>query len=415
MNNFRIFSRCFTLGFLGLKAATFAFGAFGFGIFCIGTSFGLSAAPFIPNSDSEVLETLPLKAADPVAKELRELRDALLKNPQDSDRAVALSQRYFELASAEGDPRYIGYAEAAIRPWLGKDIPIEIQYTRALLRQYRHEFLNAIQDLDDVLQRNPTHVDALAWKWALYLVMADYPQARDQCVRRREVSSLLSQAACVASIDSLTGKASAAYAGLASALKRDPDRTPDYLQWVLTRLGEIALRAGEASRAERHFREAIATGVIDGYVLAAYADLLLDQNRPREVVTLLRDWARSDILLLRLAIAEKMLASATAAARVQTLADRFTDAGRRGDKLHLAEEARFELVLRNNPDKAVQLAAENWTALQREPRDARILLEAALAAKNPAAARPAMDWLLQNGYQETRHLTLEKALRGLQQ
>lgn len=404
---FHGFSTYVRIGGLSLKASAFAFG--------IGISFALPAAPFIPGSDSQVLETLPLKAADPIAKELRELREALAKNPNDSDRAVVLSQRYFELASAEGDPRYIGYAEAVIRPWLGQEIPIEIQYTRALLRQYRHDFLNSIKDLDDVLQRNPVHTDALAWKWGLYLVMADYAQARELCVRRREVASLLSQTACVASIDSLTGNATAAYSKLESALKRDPDRTPDYLQWVLTRLGEIALRAGDASRAERHFRGAIATGVTDGYVLAAYADLLLDQNRPRDVVTLLRDWTRSDILLLRLAIAEKMLASATAAARLQALADRFADAGRRGDKLHLAEEARFELVLRNNPARAVQLAQENWMVLQREPRDARILLEAALAAKNPAAASPALDWLRQNGYQETRFLDLEKALRGLEQ
>ena len=41
---------------------------------------------------------------------------------------------------------------------------------------------------------------------------------------------------------------------------------------------------------------------------------------------------------------------------------------------------------------ALRLAAENYRS-QREPRDARILLEAALAAKQYAAAQPALDWL----------------------
>lgn len=41
---------------------------------------------------------------------------------------------------------------------------------------------------------------------------------------------------------------------------------------------------------------------------------------------------------------------------------------------------------------ALALAADNW-ALQREPRDARILLEAALAVGDPAAAAPVLDWL----------------------
>ena len=237
-----------------------------------------SAAPFIPGSDAQVLETLPTKAGDPVAKELRELRAVLAKNPGDMERAIVLAQRYIDLASAEGDPRYVGYAEAVIRPWLKADIPVEIQFTRALLRQYRHDFINAISDLDSVLARSPGHADALAWKWALYVVMADYDKARDGCEKRRGVASGASFAACVASIDSLTGKAGEAYASLDAALKREPDHSADFRQWALTRLGEFALRAGDKVKAERHFKEAMASGVTDGYVLGAYADLAFEQR-----------------------------------------------------------------------------------------------------------------------------------------
>jgi hypothetical protein len=54
------------------------------------------------------------------------------------------------------------------------------------------------------------------------------------------------------------------------------------------------------------------------------------------------------------------------------------------------------LHLLDRPRAALELARRNW-ATQREPADARILLEAALAANDPAAAQPVLDWLGRTG------------------
>src|SRR3989304_6269353 len=70
-----------------------------------------AAAPRIPASDAEVLEHLPIKTSDPRQRELRQLRQAVASDPSNPDPALRLAERYFEIASAEGDPRYIGYAE----------------------------------------------------------------------------------------------------------------------------------------------------------------------------------------------------------------------------------------------------------------------------------------------------------------
>ena len=72
---------------------------------------------------------------------------------------------------------------------------------------------------------------------------------------------------------------------------------------------------------------------------------------------------------------------------MRTLKSRFDAAALRGDKLHQQEEARFHLHLLERRARALSLARENWT-LQREPRDARILLEAALAANDPRPRSP---------------------------
>ena len=134
----------------------------------------------------------------------------------------------------------------------------------------------------------------------------------------------------------------------------------------------------------------------DPYLLGAYADFLLDQDRPGEVLELLEDESRIDPLLLRLALAERRLGAATFDEHVALLQDRFDAARRRGDSVHLREEARFTLHLLDRPGEALELARRNW-ATQREPADARILLEAALAASKPAAAQPVLDWLERTG------------------
>ena len=110
---------------------------------------------------------------------------------------------------------------------------------------------------------------------------------------------------CRAAADSLSGRAEAAAAALAAALQAAVDARPEERLWALTRWAEIAERRGDAAGAERAFRDALALGVADVYLQAAYADFLLDRGRAAEVLVLLKDGARADVLLLRLALAAK--------------------------------------------------------------------------------------------------------------
>ena len=163
----------------------------------------------------------------------------------------------------------------------------------------------------------------------------------------------------------------------------------------------MAAWQGQSAKAERHYLEALALGQDDGYLLAAWADFLLDNNRPAEVAKLLAPWEASDGLLLRLAEAEVRLQLPAATAHIQALDDRFAAAKLRGDTTHRAEEARFQLRLRKNPALAAQLASANYQE-QKEPRDARVLLESALAAKDGDAATAARDWLQSSGFEDAR-------------
>jgi hypothetical protein len=60
--------------------------------------------------------------------------------------------------------------------------------------------------------------------------------------------------------------------------------------------------------------------------------------------------------------------------------------------------------------RALDLARENWRS-QREPWDARVLLESALAAGRPAEAGAVLAWLDETGFVDPR---LEPSLARLQ-
>jgi hypothetical protein len=68
---------------------------------------------------------------------------------------------------------------------------------------------------------------------------------------------------------------------------------------------------------------------------------------------------------------------------------------------HLRFESRYELELGGNPARALELARQSW-AEQKEPRDARNVLEAALAAGDGAAASQVTEFIVQTRIEDAR-------------
>ncbi|MEY4751414.1 MAG: hypothetical protein RIQ60_3628 [Pseudomonadota bacterium] len=366
----------------------------------------VAAAPFLPISDQQVLERLPARAADPRARDMVRLRQQLSSRPRDVGLAVQLARRYYDEVAAEGDPRYIGYAQAALAPWWAQtDAPVEVRVMRAVLRQFSHEFEPAIADLQSAVRAAPDNAEAWAWLAAIAMVQARYADARSACERLQTLSPAMIGPACLASVDATTGHAGAAAATLRHVLDANQSASGAEQLWVLTRLAEAQLRLGHHEAAEASFRRALALDITDGYLLAAYADFLLDRQRPAEVLTLLRGRERSDLLLLRLALAGKAVGAAQTAAWTADLTARFDAARLRGDTVHQKEEARFALVMLGDTRRALELARLNF-GVQREPVDARVLFEAALAARQPAAAEPALKWWQASGIESPELRTL---------
>ncbi len=358
----------------------------------------VDAAPHKPLEDSEVLERLPTRAGDAGWRELAAMRAAMMSAPGNPAPAADLAQAYFDLAMARGDPRYVGYAEAVIARF-SDPLPAPLRLTRGLLRQYRHDFEGALADFTAALELDPDLAAAHAWRGAIYLVQANYSAAQAECEALRRLDRGTLSGACFGLVQAYGGHLEDGYRTLQQAVANTRDAGNRL--WLLTRLGEVAAWRGQADQAERHYREALSLGRDDDYLLAAWGDFLLDSGRPAEVLKQLAGREASDGLLLRLAEAESSLKLPGAARLAKMLEDRFAAARQRGDTTHRAEEARYRLRLRGDAKQALRLAAENYR-VQREPRDARILLEASIAAGAAAAAQVARDWLGSSGFEDAR-------------
>jgi tetratricopeptide (TPR) repeat protein len=373
-------------------------------------SYSVMAQPYRPTTDAEILETLPIQSQNWL--ETRQLRENSLANPNDMQQAVTLVRHYIELGRAESDPRYYGYAEAALSPWLQKQTTPEVLTLRATLYQNRHEFPAALDLLNQAIRQQPRLAGAWLTRAQILEVQGDYAAALNSCKPLLRLSVPLTAAVCSNAILSLSGQLLPAYQRLYQFVQVAGAENPADQQWAWVTLAEMAERLGDTTKAEAHYQTALQLVARNGYLLATYSDFLLDQKRYNEVIKLLQKETRHDGLLLRLTLAEQPLQLPTTSEHIETLKLRFAASRLRGDTSHQAEEARFVLQLLQQPAAALALAQSNW-AVQRESRDARILLEAALAdGRNQNAAQPIFDFINQNQLQDVRLQALIDQFKG---
>ena len=363
---------------------------FSVGVFMAARRYRPEDTPHRPSSDGEVLEKLAAGTGrDPLADETCTLEAALARSPNDLSLALQVVRQHVTAARRSGDARRLSYAEAALAPWWSQPKPpVPALIGRAMIRQSRHEFTPALVDLDLALSTVPDDPQALVTRASVLTVLARYDEAERDCGHVTE--SLLAKTCA-------TAAAAARGGGEArdrlSAAMGAPTVEATELRWAEATRGEAYLYAGENAAAERDLRAAMADG--ESYPRALLADLLLDGDRPREVLDLIASDETNEVLILRRAIAAKRLGAPDADALRETLTRFHADVVARGDTSHLREEARRLLALEGDAAQALPVAVASF-AQQKEPWDARLLLEAAAGVDSVearAAAATAVAWL----------------------
>jgi len=349
---------------------------------CLQADLALAAGLWTPIRDSDVVEVLRERPVSAPEKAWRTLRAQARSQPDNVGLAVAVATQAIQWSRQDGDPRWLGQAQAALGRWWSQATPPpQVRLLRATLLQSTHDFDAALSDLRALVALPDSALTAAqrdqAWLTlaSVLQVTARYDEAQRACDALGQGPSPWLSRACSLELRSHLGEADAAERGLAQLASQVPREWSGHVQLMRA---ELAERLGQPERAAQLY-QALLLRQSDAYTEGAYADLLLDQGRAAEVLALLQGRERNDALLLRLAEAGAAAKDPANAKRVAALRARFAAARERGDSVHGREEARFTLRLLNQPVQALKLAQRNW-GVQKEPADARILLEAARAA-----------------------------------
>ncbi len=368
-------------------------------------------APYLPTDDREVLQEVP-STADPAVVQMRSLRVAHEADPDALQPALGLAGAYVDYSRQIGDAHYAGYAEAVIAPWMAlASPPAAVLDLQATILQYRHEFAAARVLLHRVFSVDPANAQAWLTLATLDMVQGDYPAAARDCAQVTNTAGVEFGLACTGNLRSYVGRARQSLALLEQVEAAGHGLPAATASWVQGLLAETAERLGDSALAERHYLAALQLTPRDNFLLVAYADYLLDRGRPREVLDLLRGHEQSDTAFLRIALAHAALGSPEAQRDTWIMAARFEALKLRGSDYFGREESRFALELEHDPEGALEMATQNWQ-LQRAPWDARVLLEAALAAGQPRAAQAVLQFVQQTHLEDPVVASLVARLRG---
>jgi tetratricopeptide (TPR) repeat protein len=349
---------------------------------------------------------------------MKVLRDQLDRDGSNLRIAHQLARAYIEFGRQVGDAHYMGYAEAVLRPWQTQPSPpSEVLIDGATILQFRHQFTEARQQLKRALTKDPNNAQGWLTLATVDMVQGEYESAVDACSKVAVTGGLTVGLVCTGNLRSYLGHADQSMTLLTQIEATASGQPPTFVSWVHGLLAETSERLGDWHQAEVHYRKALALTPKDNFLLTAYADFLLDRNRPAEVIPLLRYSVQSDTAFLRLALAKAALRSPDLPLYTWIMEARFEALAQRGDDYFGREQVRFALHLKHDPRAALMLALRNWQ-VQRAPWDVRVFLEAALEAQDPEAAAPVLRFLRQTKLQDpvveylVRELAQLKSARG---
>ena len=360
---------------------------------------------FVPKA-SEVVLSASVHTSGGRASSLRALDQAWRAQPQDLPAALAYARAVFTLGFNEGDLRWFGSAKAALMPWWqATDLPADGHFMRGLVKQGFHDFDGGLQDINQAITLNPERAEFWSWRFALHLLQANMGASRQDAedIARRfgpQEGHIYS-----AVLAYRTGQALTAVQKLSASM-----RLPDYQDaasqvWIGFHLGEALRVAQQPEQAIALWQRLLQAHPQSHLLRLSLADLLNQQGQFRQAKAVATAQATpsnsnlTDALLMQAVLSSRGLKAPDEVALAQQMAARLQSQALRQESLIERPKLIYQIAYGQDLAAGLALSIENWQQ-QKEPPDAVLFAQAALALNQARAAEPVVQWAQTTGYSD---------------
>jgi tetratricopeptide (TPR) repeat protein len=342
-----------------------------------------------------------LKSSIPAQKlgnsDFNTLSAAWRAQPHHLQTATDYARAVFILGLNEGDLRWYGSAKAALLPWWqDTQLPADTLFMRGLVRQGFHEFSAGLHDIDLAIAQNPHKTEYWSWRFVLNLLQSNMAAAEKDCQNIETYAGKLEAQQHRAVLYYRTGRAK-----LALQIFKDLQQGPDFpkinSEWFQFHWGEAYRVAGQPTQALSVWRQQLHATPASHLIRLSLAELLNQQALFAEAYQITAVDNPTDALLVQQLLASKGLQSKRTPQLAKLMATRLATQALRNESLIERPKMAYLIDYGADPQAGLQLAVENWKT-QQEPRDAVLLVKAALLTKQTQAAAPVLAWAQQTQY-----------------
>ncbi len=349
-------------------------------------------------ADAAVVLPASVHAQGARAGALREIDKAWRTNPKDLNASLAYARAVFTLGMTEGDLRWFGSAKAALAPWWqATDLPADAYFLRGLVKQGFHDFGAGLQDIDKAIAREPQRPEFWSWRFALHLLLADMDAARRDSEDMARLFGPQEANVYRAVLLYRSGQPQPAIDLLQGLVGAATFQDASSQEWLGFHLGEALRVAGQPERAIAVWDKQLKASPQSHLLRLSLAELLNQQAQHRQAQKIAATEAPSDALLMQSLLASRGLKDGNEARLAAQLDARFTSQAQRQESLIERPRLVYLIAYGNDPAAGLALSIDNWK-LQKEPPDAVLFAQAALALNQPRAAEPVVAWAEQTAY-----------------